>query len=707
MKNKSLLFFGSILTAFLAAFVITSCNKKFDEPPVYTDPGVTANTTIKQLRALSTGYGVFNEITTDIIISGQVVANDKSGNIYKEIYIQDTTAGIALQLDATGLYNSYPLGREVFVVCKGLYVANESGMIKLCVRAVINGAPSVSGIPGILIDNYVKRGKLGTPPAPKVVTIAQLNNDFQSMLIQLENYQVTSADMGKTFADTSTSKATQNINTQSCAGASSNIIVRTSGYANFAGQRLPQGNGTLTAIYTVFASNAGFNSNPTKQLIIRDTSDMKFYGSRCGQGPTTLINTADVRALYTGSAVAAPANRRITGIVISDRVGANGQAQNLVLQQGNGLAGVVVRFEAAHSFNVGDSIDVNITGATIDKFSGVTQVATLPLANAIVISSGKTITPRVTTNALINTNIDTWESTLVTLSNVTITAGVSGTWGSNGNTTITDASGTITHFTRSGATFQNTAYPTGTVTTLTAIVSRFNTTNQIGIRNLTDIVGGTGTGGGGSSTTISLGSTSPFLLNFNNIGSGLPNGVKVYTASTASALGTAATFTSALGSWANFSVGFKNFASATGLTATSDQAAQDAATNRALGVRQTSSAGYDPGASFVFEIDNTTGKTNIQLQFLLQSLDNSIGRTTTWTVDYALGDNPTTFTAATPTGTMTTSPTFGSNTINVNFGGALDNKSQKVWIRIVTLSGTTGTGNRPSTAIDDFRLSWN
>jgi len=498
MKNKSLLFFSSILTAFLAAFVITSCNKKFDEPPVYTDPGVTANTTIKQLRALSTGYGVFNEITTDIIISGQVVANDKSGNIYKEIYIQDTTAGIALQLDATGLYNSYPLGREVFVVCKGLYVANESGMIKLCVRAVINGAPSVSGIPGILIDNYVKRGKLGTPPAPKVVTIAQLNNDFQSMLIQLENYQVTSADMGKTFADTSANKATQNINTQSCAGASSNIIVRTSGYANFAGQRLPQGNGTLTAIYTVFASNAGFNSNPTKQLIIRDTSDMKFYGSRCGQGPTTLINTADVRALYTGSAVAAPANRRITGIVISDRVGANVQTQNLVLQQGNGLAGVVVRFEAAHSFNVGDSIDVNITGATIDKFSGVTQVATLPLANATLISSGKTITPRVTTNALINTNIDTWESTLVTLSNVTITAGVSGTWGSNGSTTITDASGTITHFTRSGATFQNTAYPTGTVTTLTAIVSRFNTTNQIGIRNLTDIVGGTGTGGGGS-----------------------------------------------------------------------------------------------------------------------------------------------------------------------------------------------------------------
>ncbi len=496
MKNKSILFFSSLVMIILAAVVITSCNKKFDEPPLYTDPGVTANTTIKQLRALSTGYGILNAITTDIIIAGKVVGNDKSGNIYKEVYIQDSTAGIALQLDATGLYNSYPLGREVFVVCKGLYVANESGMIKLCVRAIINGSPTVSGIPSALIDGYVKRGQLGTPPAPKVLTIAQLNNDYQSMLIQLDNYQVTSADMGKTYADTSASKATQNINTQSCAGTSSNIIVRTSGYANFAAQKLPQGNGALTAIYTVFASNASFNNNPTKQLILRDTSDMKFYGSRCGQGPTTLINTSDVRALYTSSAVAAPTSRRITGIVISDKAAANMQTQNLVLQQGNNLSGIVVRFDAAHNFNLGDSIDVNITGATIDKFSGVMQVATLSLSNALLISSGKSITPRVTTGAAINTNIDAWESTLIRLSNVTITGGSGGTWGSNGSTNINDGTGTITHFTRSGATFQATAYPT-TATSITAIVSRFNTTNQIGIRNLTDVVGGT-TGGTGT-----------------------------------------------------------------------------------------------------------------------------------------------------------------------------------------------------------------
>ena len=121
-------------------------------------------------------------------------------------------------------------------------------------------------------------------------------------------------------------------------------------------------------------------------------------------------------------------------------------------------------------------------------------------------------------------------------------------------------------------------------------------------------------------------------------------------------------------------------------------------TNRALGVKQTSATGYDPGAAFVFEINNTSGKTNLALNFLLQSLDDGIGRTTTWQVDYAIGDNPTTFIPVTTSPSIiTTGPTFSSTPVTVNFGNALDNQSGKVWIRIVTLSATTGSGSRAST----------
>ncbi|NML66028.1 T9SS type A sorting domain-containing protein [Hymenobacter sp. RP-2-7] len=197
--------------------------------------------------------------------------------------------------------------------------------------------------------------------------------------------------------------------------------------------------------------------------------------------------------------------------------------------------------------------------------------------------------------------------------------------------------------------------------------------------------------------------TSPYLETFDGLATGLPTGFGIYTGATASSLGTAATLTTAATAWNNTAGAFKNFASADiGSTATT--AAQAAATDRALGVRQTGSLG-DPGASFVFQVANTSGRTDFALTFSLQSLDAASPRTTVWTVDYGLGAAPTSFTAL-ATGT-TGGSAFSNTPIKVSFGTALDDNSGPVTIRVSTLAASTGSGNRPSSAIDDFQLSWN
>lgn len=210
-----------------------------------------------------------------------------------------------------------------------------------------------------------------------------------------------------------------------------------------------------------------------------------------------------------------------------------------------------------------------------------------------------------------------------------------------------------------------------------------------------------------SKAQVSLGS-SPYTENFNSLeSSGVPSGFSIRTGSTATNSGTNGTLLTGKFAWNNTSSGFKNVASATGLTATSTITEQDASTNRALAVRQTGSLG-DPGAAFVFQVANTTAKSNFQLSFLFQSLDNTSPRLTTWIVDYATGATPTSFTA------LTTSPvtltagnsTFSSTIVTVNFGTALDNISDVVWIRVTALTASTGTGNRATTAIDDWSLSW-
>ncbi len=199
--------------------------------------------------------------------------------------------------------------------------------------------------------------------------------------------------------------------------------------------------------------------------------------------------------------------------------------------------------------------------------------------------------------------------------------------------------------------------------------------------------------------------SSPYTENFDNLANGLPPGFGVYTGATAAALGTAGALTTAATAqtWTSTAGGFKNFASATGLHSATTAAAQAAAPNRALGVRQVGAT--DAGVVFAFEAANTTGKTDFALSFKLQSLDSTVGRAATWRVDYGLGAAPTAFT---PVGTAaTTGAVFANNTVTVSFGGALDNVAGPVWIRVAALGATAGANTRPSTAIDDFSLSWN
>jgi endonuclease/exonuclease/phosphatase family metal-dependent hydrolase len=115
----------------------------------------------------------------------------------------------------------------------------------------------------------------------------------------------------------------------------------------------------------------------------------------------------------------------------------------------------------------------------------------------------------------------------------------------------------------------------------------------------------------------------------------------------------------------------------------------------------------------VLQLANTSGLTNFQLSFKLQSLDGSAdGRTSTWRVDYGFGATPSSFTSVTTSPASLTTvlaaggASWGSTDVSVNFGTALDNTANDVWIRVTTITPSTGSGSRPTTAIDDVQLSF-
>lgn len=205
---------------------------------------------------------------------------------------------------------------------------------------------------------------------------------------------------------------------------------------------------------------------------------------------------------------------------------------------------------------------------------------------------------------------------------------------------------------------------------------------------------------------VTLGS-SPYQQNFDNIGLSLPEGWVVGTGATSTSLGTPVSFVAAATAWNSTSGNFRNVASATGLTSGASSTIQNQSSNRALAVRQTGSFG-DNSAAFSFQLANTSGKTNFAISFRLQSLDVSSPRTATWLLQYGIGASPSTFeTVATQPVTLRTgNSTFTNEEVTASFGNALNNLSGPVWIRVVTLTNTFTSGNRPTTGIDDVSLSW-
>ena len=125
MKHSKL-YISAMLFAALAA---TSCDDNWDTPPMVAPVAtIEANTSIEELK---TKYwqeanncvdtiGYKEDGKTHYIIKGRVVSSDESGNIYKNLVIQDTysEAGetpscITFSINANSLYASYRPGQEV------------------------------------------------------------------------------------------------------------------------------------------------------------------------------------------------------------------------------------------------------------------------------------------------------------------------------------------------------------------------------------------------------------------------------------------------------------------------------------------------------------------------------------------------------------------------------------------------------------------
>lgn len=271
----------------LLGIVLTSCvhDDDYDVPEINVDePIVDVNTNIVAVKSIYRGYEPLiieagDDSNRELYLEAYVISSDETGNFYKSLVIQDKsenpTAGVAISTEVTNLYTKYEPGRKIYFRVDGLYIGEYAGLPTIGIR----DGNEVGRMNTEDFDSRIFRSMEKVEIIPQIVLISEVNNnssnsDFLNTLVELENVQFPEGLAG--IAHYGNPNNTYSVNRQLENCDEETIMLRTSGFSDFKGLLLPEGNGNLTAVLSRF--------NNDVQLFIRDVNDVNLNGERCNQG---------------------------------------------------------------------------------------------------------------------------------------------------------------------------------------------------------------------------------------------------------------------------------------------------------------------------------------------------------------------------------------------------------------------------------------
>lgn len=297
---KKMKYIKFLVAALLLGGIATSCmdddwNDPMGENAPFGNNNIVEETskivTIKELKAktvdkfeASVANGLV-EITEDWQLKARVTGNDIQGNIYNEVAVEDESGeGLLICIQKGGLYGFLPVGQEILVNLKGLYIGLYGNNVQIGMPYTnSSGRTFPSRMAFNIWNEHFKI--LGTADASKVqpeeFDVTKLKDvayikSHRGKLMTLKNVEMVKADGKLAWAPEADKDAGNGVSrTVKINGkAQSLMVVRSSSYADFAALAMPTGKVNLTGVFTVYATNPS-KYGYTWQILLRSDSDIE------------------------------------------------------------------------------------------------------------------------------------------------------------------------------------------------------------------------------------------------------------------------------------------------------------------------------------------------------------------------------------------------------------------------------------------------
>lgn len=275
----------SIFLTAITALLLASCmDSGYDTPTEdYTGSSFELSN-VMSIQDLKESYKSYitgssmTQIDKDIQVVGIVTGNDEGSNIYNQISLQDESGAIIVAISQGGLYGSLPVGAKIAINLKGLYIGGYGTQAEIggVYTNAKTGATSIGGMDRYTWgDHYMLMSKGSSSDATALMEdfdySKSANSDYiwknQGKLMRLKDVTFKNGD-GKTVFATNDGSVTLSNN---CANrgfvgmSDSKIVFRTSTYAKFAADTIPQGKTSVMGIFTIYRT--------TWQVLARSRND--------------------------------------------------------------------------------------------------------------------------------------------------------------------------------------------------------------------------------------------------------------------------------------------------------------------------------------------------------------------------------------------------------------------------------------------------